>query len=49
MLQLNSNMSIYRSLNLSLLVQIGVGFDLLHWTNMSNISLTPSLKLKVKA
>ena len=25
------------------------GLGLLHWANMSNISLTPSLKLKAKA
>ena len=39
---MNPNMSIYRQLNPKLLVQVGVGLDLLHWTNMSNISLTRS-------
>ena len=33
-------MSIYRRLNPRLLVQVGVGLGLLHWTNMFNISLT---------
>ena len=33
-------MSIYRRLNPRLLVQAGVGLGLLHWANMSNISLT---------
>lgn len=33
-------MSIYRRLNLRLLVQAGIGLGLLHWANMSNISLT---------
>ena len=39
---MNPNMSIYRRLNLRLLVQVGVGLGLLHWANMSNISLTHS-------
>ena len=46
---MNSNMSIYRGLNSILLVQAGVGLDLLCWANMSNISQTPSLKLKAEA
>ena len=46
---MNPNMSIYRRLNPRLLVQVGVGLGLLHWANMSNISLTPSLKLKAEA
>ena len=37
---MNPNISIYRQLNPRLLVQAGVGLDLLHWANMSNISLT---------
>ena len=36
-------MSIYRRLNPRLLVQAGLGLGLLHWANMSNISLTGSL------
>jgi len=32
-------MSIYRQLNPRLLVQVGMGLSLLHWTSMSNISL----------
>ena len=46
---MNPNMSIYRRLNPRLLVQARVGLDLVHWANMSNISLTPTLKLKAKA
>ena len=46
---MNYNMNIYRQLNPRLLVQVRVGLGLLHWANMSNISLTPSLKLKVEA
>ena len=42
-------MSIYRRLNPRLLVQVGVGLNLLHWANMSNISLISSLKLKMEA
>ena len=42
-------MSIYRRLNPRLLLQVGLGLGLLHWANMSNISLTPSLKLKAEA
>ena len=45
---MNSNMTIYRRLNPRLLVQVGVGLSLLHWANMSNISLTPSLKHKAE-
>ena len=37
---MNPNMSIYRRLNPKLLVQVGLGLGLLHWANMSNISLT---------
>ena len=36
-------MSIHRRLNPKLLVQVGVSLDLLHWANMSNISLTKPL------
>ena len=46
---MNPNICIYRRLNPRLLVQVGVGLGLLHWANMSNISLTPSLKLKAEA
>ena len=46
---MNPNMSIYRRLNPRLPVQVGVGLGLLHWANISNISLTPSLKLKEEA
>ena len=42
---MNPNMSIYRKLNLRLLLQVGMGLRLLHW---ANISLIPSLKLKVE-
>ena len=41
-------MSIYKRLNPRLLGQAGLGLGLLHWANMSNISLTPSLKLKAE-
>ena len=41
-------MSIYKQLNPRLLVQVGMGLGLLHWANMSNISLTLSFKLKTK-
>ena len=40
---MNPNMSIYRRLNPKLLVQIGVGLGLLHWANMTNISLTTEI------
>ena len=46
---MNSNMSIYRRLNPRLLEHARMGLDLLHWANMFNISLTPSLKLKAEA
>ena len=46
---MNPNMSIYRRPNPRLLVQVKVGLGLLHWVNMSNISLTRSLKLKTEA
>ena len=36
-------MNIYRRLNPKLLVQVGVGLGLLHWTNMFNISLTQAM------
>ena len=42
---MNYNMSIYRRLNPKLLVQVKVGLSLLHWANMSNISLTFLLSL----
>ena len=45
---MNYNMSIYRLINPRLLVQVGVNLGLLRWANMSNISLTPSLRLKTK-
>ena len=45
---MNPNMSIYRRLNPKLLIQARMGLGLLHWANMSNISLIPSLKLKVE-
>ena len=37
---MNPNMSIYRRLNPIILIQVGVDLGLLHWANMSNISLT---------
>ena len=37
---MNPNMNIYKRLNLRLLIQVRVGFDLLYYNNMSNISLT---------
>ena len=37
---MNPNISIYRQLNLKLLVQVKLSLSLLHWANMSNISLT---------
>ena len=37
---MNPNMKIYRRQNLRLLIQVGVGLGVLHWANMSNISLT---------
>ena len=46
---MNPNMSIYKQLNLRLLVQAKAGLGLLHRANMSNISLTSSLKLKAEA
>ena len=46
---MNPNMSIYRRLNFRLLVQVEMGLGLLYWANISNISLIPSLKLKVEA
>ena len=35
---MSHNRSIYKRLNPRLLVQAGLGLDLLHWANMSNIS-----------
>ena len=40
---MNPNMSICSRLNPRLLVQAEVGLDPLHWANMSNIFLSPSL------
>ena len=37
---MNHNMCLYRRLNPRLLVQEGVNLSLLHWANISNISLT---------
>ena len=45
---MNYNMSIYRLINPRLLVQVGVNSGLLRQANMSNISLTPSLRPKTK-
>ena len=45
---MNFNLSIYRQLNLRPLIQVGGGLGLLYWANMSNISLTLSLKLNVE-
>ena len=41
-------MSIYRRLNPRLLVQAGLGLDLLHWANMSNIYISNSLLEKTE-
>ena len=41
---MNPNMSIYMRLNLRLFVQVGLVLALLHWTNMSNIFLTKTIK-----
>ena len=46
---MNPNISIYRRLNPTLLVQVEVSLGLLHWANISNISLTSFLKLKAEA
>ena len=43
---MSHNMSIYRRLNPRLLVQTGLGLSLLHWANMSNISLTQTTALQ---
>ena len=43
---MNHNMSLYRRLNLRQLVQVGVSLNLLHWANMSNISLTSNNNTK---
>ena len=40
---MNPNMNICNRLNPRLLVQAKVDLGLLHWANMSNISLSPSL------
>ena len=37
-------MSIYSRLNTKLLIQAVVGLSLLHWTNISNISLTLNIQ-----
>ena len=42
---MNPNISIYRWLNPKLPVQAGMGLDLLHWANMSNITLTKLSKI----
>ena len=44
---MNPNMSIYMRLNPRLLVQVGVSLDLLHWVNMSNISLKNQISLSI--
>ena len=42
---MNYNINIYRQLNyLRVLVQIEIGFGLLHYTNMSNISLPSNVE-----
>ena len=41
-------MNIYRRLNPKLLVQVEADLGLLHWTNISNITLTPINKNKNK-
>jgi len=41
-------MCIYWRLNPKILVQVGVGLGLLHWANMSNLSLTPPSNLRQK-
>ena len=43
---MNHNMSLYRRLNLRQLVQVVVSLNLLHWANMSNISLTSNNNIK---
>ena len=43
---MNHNMSLYRRLNLRQLVQVVVSLNLLHWDNMSNISLTSNNNTK---
>ena len=43
---MNHNMSIYRRLNPRQLVQVGVSLSLLHWANISNISLTSNNNTK---
>ena len=45
---MSHNMSIYRRLNPRLLVQVRMGLGLLHWANMSNISLTKLNTLLIK-
>ena len=45
---MNPNMNIYKRLNPRLLVQAAVGLGLLHWANMSNISLTISFDREAK-
>ena len=43
---MSHNMSLYRRLNLRQLVQVVVSLNLLHWANMSNISLTSNNNTK---
>ena len=43
---MNHNMSLYMRLNLRQLVQVVVSLNLLHWANMSNISLTSNNNTK---
>ena len=45
---MNYNISIYERLNPRLLVQVRLGLGLLHWANMSNISLTRLNTLLIK-
>ena len=45
---MNYNISIYERLNPRLLVQVRVGLGLLHWANISNISLTRLNTLLIK-
>ena len=41
---MNPNMSIYRRLNLRLLVQVGLGLGLLHWANICLIYISNKQK-----
>ena len=40
---MNPNISIYKRLNLGLLVQVGLGLGLLHWANISLIYIYNTL------